>query len=140
MRKLCLALMTALAACGGEGNADDDGTGGKSDGDDNTFETIVGAAPRSDGLTIASVAVEGNQLVVGVRYGGGCEEHDFALYWNGSVFESHPPQVDLFLMHDDHGDACEGLVGKTLRFDVARLAPGELRVWVDGYDEGVTLH
>jgi hypothetical protein len=80
------------------------------------------SGPR-DGFTMNDARVEGDALVVSVRFGGGCEEHDFALFWDGRVLESLPAQVNLTLTHDAHGDACEAFIGKELRFDISKLAP-----------------
>lgn len=86
----------------------------------------IGTPPGpSDAVEIEDARVEGSELVIDVAYGGGCEEHEFALFWDGSVFETFPLQVDLELYHDANNDFCESFRFETLRFDISALALGE---------------
>jgi hypothetical protein len=74
-----------------------------------------------DPASITGALVQGDQLLLQVRYGGGCAEHHFALYVLPIFMESEPVQVGAQLAHDAHGDACRALVGKELQFDLRPL-------------------
>lgn len=78
--------------------------------------------PR-DRFEIVKAGFEGDQLVVQVRYSGGCQRHDFRVLWNGAIRKSDPPQADFLLTHDGHGDPCEALLTETLRIDMLDLPP-----------------
>jgi hypothetical protein len=77
---------------------------------------------RFDSVTIESLWVDGNTLKAQVRYGGGCETHDFGLQTTGAIMESAPPQLSLVLSHDAHGDLCRAIVRDSLRFNLDSLA------------------
>ena len=64
-----------------------------------------------DEETGQSVWVEGNTLFVNVGYSGGCQEHEFTMYWNGLWAESAPPQTGVRLIHDANDDFCEAGIG-----------------------------
>lgn len=80
-------------------------------------------ALTGDPFNIQSATLEGDQLVVKVRYGGGCRRHDFRVVWNGQLRKSNPPQLSLMLIHDSHADPCRALVYQTLRIDLFDLPP-----------------
>ncbi len=75
-----------------------------------------------DGFTLGDVSIENNTLTVVASYGGGCESHDFRLYWDGSVLESFPAQAHLTLIHNGNGDACEAFITEELQFDLSEVA------------------
>lgn len=83
----------------------------------------------TDGLQISTVAFMGDTLLVDVSYGGGCEEHDFGLCWDGSFAESDPVQIQAFISHDGHDDPCDALPSEQLAFDLVPLK----QAWQDGY-------
>lgn len=74
-----------------------------------------------DGYAIEKVAIDGDYLLIIVRYSGGCRTHDFHLVTSGLFMESNPVQSDLLLTHDDHGDLCEALLAAKLIFDLGPL-------------------
>lgn len=80
-----------------------------------------------DGLTLPEHVLEGSVLSLDVAYGGGCTTHDFDLVAWGGWLESFPVRVNVLLSHDDHGDPCDGIVQRTLRFDLTRLRDEYLR-------------
>jgi hypothetical protein len=83
---------------------------------------------------VDTVAIWGNILTVGVRYGGGCEDHEFDLYMSPASFlESHPVQANLYLRHDDRGDRCEAIVSENRKFNLNRLADLYHRCYPDSY-------
>lgn len=80
------------------------------------------AAARFDPAQIRDAHVEGDRLHVAVTHGGGCEQHDFALYFAGHFRESDPVVANLRLGHDAKGDPCRAVVGRDLVFDLTSLA------------------
>ena len=94
---------------------------------------------RSDGAIINAAAIDGTVLTLDVSFGGGCEEHEFALAWDGLILESLPAQVNLELFHKDNNDFCEAFLHETLTFDLAELGPGELIVNFVDSDVSVTM-
>lgn len=56
-----------------------------------------------------------------VRYSGGCEDHRFSVYWDGTATFSIPPQMVVDVYHDDRGDTCEAYPTDTVRFDAEEL-------------------
>jgi hypothetical protein len=76
--------------------------------------------PRAP-LAIQNPVVSGDVLSVSVSFSGGCREHEIqAVAWGGWM-QSSPPQVRVFLAHDDHGDACEAWITEALRFGLGPL-------------------
>ena len=79
---------------------------------------LKGKAPESAMVSGLTNSLAGDCLELKVSYGGGCEKHDFAMYWDGNWAESMPPQVNLFLYHNNHGDNCRALLNEKLVFDL----------------------
>jgi hypothetical protein len=74
-------------------------------------------------VTIDSLKVSGQQLIVTVSYSGGCENHSFDLYFDGMYAKSLPAQATLQLYHRNNGDACRSLISEELRFDLSSMKP-----------------
>jgi hypothetical protein len=98
----------------------------------------------SDPYRLMSMAIEGNELVLLVRYRGGCIVHDFRLLARDD-FRAHtgirstvsggsagarflpgffgPPRpgLALILFHDARGDLCRERVHQELRFDLTAV-------------------
>ena len=68
-----------------------------------------------------SVWVEEDILYVNVGYGGGCQEHEFTMYWSGLWAESAPPQTGVRLVHESNDDFCEAYLTQTLQFDMSSI-------------------
>lgn len=95
------------------------------DADDGHDLSIGGLDSGSSG-----VSVDGDTLSVTVGYGGGCEEHLFAICWPDQTFmESDPVQVDLEIWHGGKPDMCEAYLTSTLEFDLSPLKAA----WKDAY-------
>lgn len=60
-----------------------------------------------------------NILEIRVKYSGGCREHNFNLYTSKAYMKSMPPQLKLFLTHDNHSDHCRDLISQNLYFDIS---------------------
>ena len=73
---------------------------------------------------INEVEVTGNQLLINVSYGGGCEEHYFNLILdNASPIDGGGQQIDvLHLSHNANNDTCNAqIVEHQLCFDISNL-------------------
>jgi len=89
-------------------------------------------------LDIIKTTIEGNILTIVVSYSGGCNEHEFQLYFDGSYKKSLPPKANFILTHDNKGDACRSIVEKTLKFDISKsqyVGGKEMMVSVEGSEE-----
>ena len=75
---------------------------------------------------IKNVEILGDTMTFEVRYGGGCEEHDFLLVNYGGFMESWPVQTKVLLSHDNKGDTCKALITQELKFN---LTPLKLSYW-----------
>lgn len=87
--------------------------------------------PRDD-YTLEDHSVDGDTVLLEIRYGGGCLEHRFALVVGPDFMESHPVQVAATLAHDARNDRCRAIVGRRLRFDLTPLR----ELWERSYGPG----
>lgn len=86
---------------------------------------------------LLKTSIEGNILTIEVSYSGGCNEHEFKLYFDGNYQKSLPPKVNFILTHDNKGDACRSIVEKTLKFDISKsqyTGGKEMMVSVEGFE------
>jgi hypothetical protein len=75
----------------------------------------------TDAAKITAISLEKNMLTIQVVYQGGCQEHSFELHaWTGFLM-SDPPQGELYLSHDSHGDSCTETAEELLAFDLTPL-------------------
>jgi hypothetical protein len=75
----------------------------------------------TDTARITAITLVKNILKIHVVYQGGCQEHSFELNaWTGFLL-SNPPQGELYLSHDAHGDICTEAIEKLLWFDLTLL-------------------
>lgn len=72
----------------------------------------------TDSLTIEKIDVNKDTLQLLVSYGGGCKEHQFALYGSSVFPKSNPPQAVIYLSHNGNGDACKVLVTQEIKFNL----------------------
>ncbi|WP_428263637.1 hypothetical protein [Haliangium sp.] len=88
---------------------------------------------EGDPISISDASIVGDVLTVDVSYSGGCAEHEIVLCWPDQAFaESNPVQASLELWHDDHDDACDGIVNDSVDFDLTPLRDE----WHDAYGSG----
>ncbi len=73
---------------------------------------------ETDSFTLLESSIEGDNLILLVRYGGGCEEHVWNLKTNGAYAKSMPPQITLNLEHNANRDMCRALLTDTLEFNL----------------------
>lgn len=78
---------------------------------------------RRDGFALKTIAIDADTLVLVITHGGGCKQHDYALFMSPSVFaESFPVQANLYLQHRANGDLCKALLQPKLCFDLRPVA------------------
>lgn len=88
---------------------------------DKTFEEVkkdpfaIESQSGSDSINLID-----DLLSIDVTYGGGCQDHEFKLFWDGD-FEEDELKATLFLVHNANEDFCEAEIGKNLRFDLTPL-------------------
>lgn len=77
--------------------------------------------PGIDPLWIRSAGVVNQVLELDLEYSGGChDDHEVTVTMAPDVFaESFPVQADLHIRHNANGDACEAILRKIWRFDLA---------------------
>jgi hypothetical protein len=96
----------------------------------------------NDAFSILNVALKGDILEIEVSYGGGCREHDFDLQFNGLYKKSMPAQAAIWLVHENHGDACRAMIQKKLYYNISSIRnpsgkPGELHISLAGWNERI---
>lgn len=55
-----------------------------------------------------------------IQYTGGCAEHDFATYWDGT---SESSTSSFYIFHDSNSDECKATVRDTLELETAGIFP-----------------
>jgi hypothetical protein len=75
----------------------------------------------ADEYALDAAAIMGDTLVVTVSYGGGCEDHFFALDASAAFAESSPVQLVVALAHHANGDVCEAWLTQDYLFDLTLL-------------------
>lgn len=80
-----------------------------------------GGYGRTDPLAIDSVRLDGQVLLVGVTYSGGCRPHTIDLVSGVEWMESFPVQTRAWLTHDGANDPCDALPSEVRRIDLAPL-------------------
>lgn len=83
----------------------------------------------NDSYRIIGVTPSDEYWNVIVEYTGGCEEHDFVVFWEGE-WDENPVEGVFYLLHDSNGETCESVVRDTLQVDLEKVfyedAPDEL--------------
>jgi hypothetical protein len=78
-------------------------------------------------FTVKSIKVKGDILNIEVEYSGGCQKHEFELFFNGMYMKSMPPKAGLILVHKNNGDNCRELITETLKFDLTPTRYGDTK-------------
>ena len=65
--------------------------------------------------------LDGDILTLRVAYSGGCSQHGFGLYWDGTFLETGIPSANIQLLHNSNGDLCEAYIMEDLQFDISKL-------------------
>jgi hypothetical protein len=76
---------------------------------------------------ISSISLIDSTLEINVNYRGGCEKHDFELYFNEMYAKSLPVQAVLYLKHNRNNDNCTKEMSESLFFNVAKVKHKQYR-------------
>lgn len=76
---------------------------------------------QADGLILRRVEITEDILGIGFAYSGGCQRHTCQLVTTGVIKPSSPPQLDVYLLHDAHGDVCEAMLIGGASFNISSL-------------------
>jgi hypothetical protein len=76
---------------------------------------------NTDPFEIVSKSISHDSLFITVQYGGGCKDHGFKMITNLMWLKSKPPQLNLYLEHENNEDGCRALVNRTLGFDLRSI-------------------
>lgn len=74
-----------------------------------------------DPISLTSISVRNDSLVVDVSYSGGCADHVVRLVASNYWLESIPVQLYAILAHDDPDDPCDAIVSETVAYDLKPL-------------------
>ena len=85
---------------------------------DESAPTALEVQGSGDPCTLIDARVQGDSLLVAVRYGGGFKAHDFQLVSAGVATKSLPRQQPIRLVHNAHGDLGRALFSETRGFDL----------------------
>jgi hypothetical protein len=91
----------------------------------------------TDDFDLSAAEVDGDCLLLTVRYGGGCGTVDFDLVAIKGSRYSLPPQVPMRLILDDD-DPCEAYLSKELSFNLKPLqdqGAGTVMLDLEGWGE-----
>ena len=103
--------------------------------DEQLLSRVVSGDFKSDPFTIQAIKRSLTQVELEVQYGGGCEEHDFQLVWDGEFkTEDGRKLANVALLHDANGDQCEALITQNLTFNFSEIFGEQLP------SEGFDLH
>jgi hypothetical protein len=134
---LCSLLLgsATLAACATSGTNTIDES--RSNGGANNPVPVTQHCPTTPSAEakLSQIALESSaRLRVKVEHGGGCAQHTYTACWDGAVLDSQPPQVELRLHHDAHGDACDAYLSRDILIDTSSLPfeIGQARLGDDG--------
>lgn len=99
-----------------------------------------GTAIQKDPIAEMDAHLKENCLQLKLRYSGGCKEHYFDLYWDGTWMKSKPAVAKLQLSHNSNEDMCEAIESEIHEFDISPLKVGESgQVIVEIFAEGTTM-
>lgn len=80
---------------------------------------------ESDGFSftsdtyVDSYFLDGDSLFITAGYGGGCEDHEFQLMWDGELEDDS--EATLYLLHDANNDMCEAYLTQILKFNLSPI-------------------
>ena len=89
------------------------------------FDVITDKSYRwpgsTDPIEILSTRINGDSLLINVQYSGGCKDHGFKMTTNLMWLKSKPPQLNIYLEHENNDDNCRALISRTLAFDLKSI-------------------
>lgn len=75
----------------------------------------------SSPFELKSISVKDNNVEITVAYSGGCKKHNFEIIWDENVDFGNPPVINLIVIHNANGDACEAYITEDLTFSLSGL-------------------
>lgn len=102
--------------------------------------TIGEMSKTSDPMTISSVQINGNDMIIEVTYSGGCGEHSFQVIGSSTIAKSLPPVRSIQLVHNANKDECEKMIIQKIKVDISELAykkeaGSEIYLTLEGWKE-----
>lgn len=90
-------------------------------------------------IQILNANIEKDNLILDVRYGGGCKDHEFNLIFNEVWMKSMPPKISLYLEHKNQNDSCQAIMNKTLKFNIKKLKENSNEMFINmvGYSKQI---
>lgn len=76
---------------------------------------------KTDPVFIKHVEQNGDFAIFSISYSGGCAEHSFDLISTGQFTPTYPPEVEIFLKHNNNGDGCRKTIDTKLYYDLKPL-------------------
>lgn len=130
MKYLNILLIIAffgLFACKTKENASGDTTGdAKSSTKNGVIKGMLSktfdANDTGDNFTVEGARMEGNLLMVDVKYSGGCKKHEFWATGSEAIAKSLPPIRSIVIKHNANEDHCRALIMQTLMIDATDFA------------------
>ncbi|MFN0031098.1 MAG: hypothetical protein ACKVOR_02955 [Flavobacteriales bacterium] len=89
----------------------------------------------TDPFSLMSQRISGDTLWLEVQYSGGCEDHIFTLNTHMHWLKTMPPQLNLYVEHDNKDDACRSLVNTQIAFDLRTIrsdGTNTIKLIIDG--------
>jgi hypothetical protein len=103
---------------------------------------VTDAPPESiqlDPFGLEGIEIMEDEISLQVTYSGGCKDHCFSLFMSPAAFlESSPVQANLYLWHNNNGDACEAFISKNVSFNLRPVA--ELYKAFYGHYDEITIN
>lgn len=95
--------------------------------------------PHDPYRIIAVTPLSINRWSVVMEYGGGCYDHIFNTWWDGTFQNTTPSKVQLHLLHNSLGDACEAIVRDTVVLDFRDVFQGRYNsdAYVELHNESI---
>lgn len=100
-----------------------------------TPEDLKKLLKNNDSFSITNAFIWEDVLTVDVTYSGGCKEHDFQLVWDGTVIKTLPPQIDLFIIHNNNQDPCKAMVSNELQFTLPLEILNQYEINLNGWSK-----
>lgn len=106
------------------------------------INAIIGEYETSLPVDIDSAYMIRNQLILEVKYSGGCGTHDFEFIGSSVVMKTNPPKRTVKLIHKAESDSCQQVIRREVIVDIKELAyekaPGkEIILILSGYKEHI---
>lgn len=92
--------------------------------DNQSIKAVIGHQVKDSDpiMGIDSIYMDGNYLIVALRYGGGCKEHTFGVVGSEMIAKSYPPIRAIQIVHRANEDHCRAIKDTTLQVDMTDLA------------------